>query len=211
MAYTSQRMTINLYISSIGQKQQLVTKITQSPLIDLVREKTGIKLESIQIVAASKLYGQMIGIPGHPYMILSSKLNDNFTDSEKEYVVLHETGHYIYNHTLREIGFFVVLLIIGIVFLKNKRIVWAPVVAVVFGLLFIQFATLSEYEADRFAVSHISDPNGMITATARFKNDHALVLDDHSLEWKLLYRSTPYHIRVEIAVDEISKRANKNN
>lgn len=80
--------------------------------------------------------------------------------------------------TLSKWSFLVVLLIIGIVFLKNKRIVWAPVVAVVFGLLFIQFATLSEYEADRLAVSHISDPNGMITATARFKNDHALVLDD---------------------------------
>jgi Zn-dependent protease with chaperone function len=207
MAYTSQWMVINLYLTSIGQKQQVLTKITESPLIDLIYQKTGVKLDSFQIVASPKMYATMIGIPGHPYMMLSSSLDSKFTDSEKEYVVLHEVGHYVLHHTIKEGLFFLILLLIGIIILRKRTIFLTPVIGIVFGLLFIQFATRSEYESDHYAVSRITDPNGMITSTAKFKNDHYLVLNDYGIKWKLLYRSTPYHVRIQIVENEIAKRS----
>jgi len=207
-AYVSQWMVINLYLSSIGQKQQILTTVSQSPLIDLIGSKTGISLKSFQIVASDKLYGLMIGIPGRPYMVLSSSLDQKFTDSEKEYVVLHEIGHYVLYHSIKEIAFFSLLFLVGIVILRNRKLYLAPILGIIFGLLFIQFASNSEYEADRYAVSRITDPHGMITATNKFKNDRLLPLDDYSIKWKLFYRSTPYHHRIEMADNEITRRNN---
>src|SRR4030066_1530533 len=107
----SQWMVLGLYLTSIGQKQQILTEIKNSPQISLIKSKTGLQLESFRIIASPRLYAVMIGVPGKPYMLLSSRLNQEFTDSEKEYVVLHETGHYLLHHAIKEGIFFVLLFI----------------------------------------------------------------------------------------------------
>ncbi len=208
MAAVSQWMILKLYLSSLGQKQQILTEIKDSPLIELIESKTNLKLHSFRMVASPRLYAAMIGIPGRPYMVLSSRLNDEFSDSEKEYVVLHEIGHYLLHHSIKESAFFLILFIIGCLIVRSRSPLIIPVIGVVFGLLYIQFGMRSEYEADNFSVTHITDPRGMISATEKFKNAHDPPLDDYSPMWPLLYRSTPYHERVNMAEEEIKTRVN---
>jgi len=154
LAYVSQWMTINLYLTSLGQKQQVLTEVKDSPLIELIKSKTDLTLKSFQIIASPKLYAVMIGVPGKPYMILSSKLNQDFTDSEKEYVVLHETGHYLLHHSIKEALFFAGLFILGCFLIKKRPWYLIPILGILFGLIYIQFGMRSEYEADHFAVTH---------------------------------------------------------
>ncbi len=204
---TATWMGLVLYASSIGQQRQPLTKVTDSPLIGLVKDKTGLQLDSFQIAASDRLYGNMVGIPGHPYMMLSSKLNDTFTDSEKEYVVLHEAGHYFLSHTIKESVFGLFLFVIGCFIIHHYRKLYLiPIIGIFFGLLCIQYGMVSEKEADRFAVTHITDPNGMITATEKFRAAHYPPLDDFSPLWPIFYRSNPYHVRIEMAKEEINKR-----
>lgn len=208
MGLVSQWMVLSLYLTIIGQKQQVLTEIKESPLIDLIQTKTGLRLESFRIIASPRLYAVMIGVPGKPYMLLSSRLNQEFTDSEKEYVVLHETGHYLLHHAVKESIFFALLFIIGALIIHHRSKYLIPIVGVVLGLLYIQFGSLSEYEADRFTVKRMTDPQGMISATEKFRAAHSPPLDDSSLRWKLFYRSVPYHDRIAIANEEISSRVN---
>ncbi|OGV97596.1 hypothetical protein A2W24_06160 [Microgenomates group bacterium RBG_16_45_19] len=205
----SQWMVLGLYLTSIGQKQQILTEIKNSPQISLIKSKTGLQLESFRIIASPRLYAVMIGVPGKPYMLLSSRLNQEFTDSEKEYVVLHETGHYLLHHAIKEGIFFVLLFIVGVLIIHHRSKYLIPIVGVILGLLYIQFGSLSEYEADRFTVKHMTNPQGMITATEKFKNAHFPPLDDSSLKWKLFYRSVPYQDRINIANEEIKSRNNR--
>jgi len=203
-------MTINLYLTSIGQKQQVLTEIKDSPIIGVIKDKTGLILDSFRIIASPRLYAVMIGVPGKPYMMLSSKLNQEFTGSEKEYVVLHETGHYLLHHTVKEAVFFLTLFAIGCLLIRKRPWYFIPTIGIVFGLLYIQFGMKNEYEADHFAATHISDPNGMITATEKFKNQNFPPIDDNGIKWKLLYRSTPYNERINIANKEIKSRMDNN-
>jgi Zn-dependent protease with chaperone function len=208
MGAVSQWMVLSLYLTSMGQKRQILTEITDSPLINLIKVKTGLQLTSFRIIASPRLYAVMIGIPGKPYMMLSSRLNEEFTDSEKEYVVLHETGHYLLHHSVKEAIFFGLLFIIGAFIVHKRKWFVVPLAGVILGLVYIQFGMVSEYEADRFAVNHISDPHGMITATEKFKNAHNPPLNDAGLKWRLFYRSTPYRERIEMANKELQSSIN---
>ncbi|MFA5827769.1 MAG: M48 family metalloprotease [Candidatus Shapirobacteria bacterium] len=207
MGYVTQWMGINLYLTGIGQKQKLLTEIKESPLITLIQSKTGLLLSSFRIIASPRPYAVMIGIPNKPFMMLSSQLNQDFTDSEKEYVVLHETGHYQLHHTIKELIFFITFFIISCFIVRKLPLYIIPIIGIALGLFNIQYAMRSEYEADRFAVSHITDPKGMITVTEKFRNAHFPPLDDYSPLWPVLYRSTPYHVRIEMANKEIERRS----
>jgi len=206
LAYVSQWMTINLYLTSLGQKQQGLTEVKDSPLFEVIKSKTGLTLNSFQIIASTKLYAVMIGVPGKPYMMLSSKLNQDFTDSEKEYVVLHETGHYLLHHSIMEALFFALLFILGCFLIRKRPWYFIPIIGILFGLIYIQFGMRSEYEADHYAVTHITDPQGMISATEKFKYQNFPPKDDTGIKWRLLYRSVPYQERIEIAKQEMAIR-----
>jgi Zn-dependent protease with chaperone function len=199
-------MMLNLYLSSVGQKQQLFTEIKSSPLIDLIQTKTGLTLSSFRIVASTRMYALMVGLPNKPYMVLSSALNQAFSDSEKEYIVLHESGHYLLRHGMKEAIAFILLYAIGCLIIRKLPFWSIPCIGIMLGLLYIQVGMHNEYEADHFALIHITDPQGMITATHKFKAQQFPKIDDHSLTWKLLLRSTPYYERVNMANEEIEAR-----
>lgn len=209
LAYVSQWMVINLYLTSLGQKQQVLTEVKDSPLTEVIENKTGLTLNSFRIIASPKLYAVMIGVPNSPYMMLSSRLNQDFTDSEKEYVALHETGHYLLHHSIKEALFFALLFILGCFLIRKRPWYFIPILGILLGLIYIQFGMRSEYEADHFAVTHITDPQGMITATEKFKYQNFPPKDDTGLKWKLLYRSVPYQERIEIAKQEMVIRVGR--
>lgn len=210
MALVAQWMMINLYLSSLGQTQQLLTEIKISPLLDFVQAKTGLKLNSFRIIASPRLYALMVGLPGKPYMVLSSTLDQKFSMSEREYIVLHEVGHYVGRHTMIEIFAFIILFILGLWVIRKLHLWLVPIVGVILALGFIQVGARYEYEADHFALKRMTDPNGMITATAKFKAQQIPRIDDRSIMWKLLLRSTPYYERENLANEEIQARKKGN-
>lgn len=63
MTYTFQWAAINLYLSSFGQKGNLLQKITDSPLIETIYRNTNLRISSFDIVNSPRPYGLMIGLP----------------------------------------------------------------------------------------------------------------------------------------------------
>ena len=75
----------------------------------------------------------------------------------------------------------------------------------------IQMSRIFEYEADNFAVKHITNPSGMITATQKFEKAYAsreLVRhDEDTILGKFIYVGIPYNERVRNAEGERKKRS----
>src|SRR3989338_10777911 len=113
LVYTALWSQVNLFLSSLGQKKSFVTVVQNDDLRKLIRNKTGIDIESIKILESDKPFGMMVGIPTKPQLILSRKLYDTFTPGEMEYVVMHEAGHYKLWHTVTELAAGITLFVVG--------------------------------------------------------------------------------------------------
>lgn len=213
ISFTSwQWMSLYLQATSIKKGRRAIEIIKDKTLLDLIFKKTGLQLTSIRISSSSKLWGMMIGLPKYPYMILSRAVYENFNKDEVEYVVLHETGHYVLAHSAKLAVLYVSLLSIGFVIISSSNIffIWMSV-AFVIGMIMIQISRIFEYEADNFTVSHITNPQGMITATRKFENAYKnfdlIRHDEDTLLGRLIYMGIPYNQRVRNAESEIAKRS----
>lgn len=133
------------------------------------------------------------------WLLFSSRLWSDFTKSEIEYVALHETGHFVLEHPLKEFLAAVGLVLIGWLLIYKNPDWTSGFVAFwgfIFGLLLIQLGKKHEYEADRFAASKLEDTRSMISATAKFE---AFYSRPPSIFQWLFYRGVPYVERVKIA------------
>jgi Zn-dependent protease with chaperone function len=212
LSYISwQWMSLYLFATSIKKGKDAVKIITDKKLLDVIFKKTGLRLASIRISSSQKLFGMMIGLPRYPYMILSQGLYDSFNKDELEYVLLHESGHYILAHSAKLAVLFISFLTIGFVCISNIEIplIWIAV-ALVIGLIQIQMSRIFEYEADNFTVSLMTNPKGMITATKKFaqayKNFDIIRHDEDTLLGHLIYMGIPYNERIRNAEGEIRRR-----
>src|SRR3990167_7649858 len=78
-------------------------KVAQDKWItNLVNKTSEVKLQKFLLVGSRELFGGMSGLPGKPLLSLSKTLYKTFTQKELEYVILHELGHYINIHPLKE-------------------------------------------------------------------------------------------------------------
>ena len=201
-----------LSFSSLKQNNSLIEVIQNQNLQNLILQKTGVNIQSIKLSSSSKLFGMMIGIPGFPQLILTKSLYENFSSSEIEYVVLHETGHYVLWHSVTELVLGLFFLGLGIIIIKkiNGRylsLIMALILGFVLGVIMIKFGRIHEYQADDYALERISDPRGMIQATKKFKNaaNNSIGPKNKLLEF-WFYRSVPYAERIEKAKLEINQR-----
>lgn len=200
---------IRAFLKQIKKGKNIGEKIEDKYLIDLIKEKTGLKLEYIAVFDSEKPMGMMSGIPFKPHMILTKGLLKNFNKSELEYVVLHEAGHCLLWHVVKAIAMFIILAILGagLIFQYHLSMIYSTLLAVIVAIIFNNLSRLLEYETDNFAVSKITDPRGIISATEKFKNYYG----DRKTFWKqLLYRlfylGVPYNERIKIAQKEIKRR-----
>lgn len=202
---------INLFISSLGRSKKPITVIQDEKLYKLLIEKTKAKIRTIKISESTLPFGMMIGIPTQPQLILSREVYDNFNKDELEYVVLHEAGHYILHHSLKELLIGLVFLAIGLFFLTNissfqEGIFLSVILGMVFGIGMIQVGRMKELEADRYTLERISNPKGMITATHKFRDAYKNKSSNNALIRYLFYRGNPYENRIKMANEEIKKR-----
>lgn len=168
-------------------------------------------MENIRIMNSEKPFAQMAGLPGNPFMIISKNLYTTFSKDELEYVILHETAHYKYNHTLKELGVFMFsyLTCALIVMLVKDSFAWIisiPLLTLAITISNIQIARLFEHQADEYAARTMHNPHGMISATKRFMSFYGTIPPETSRRRKLFYRGTPYSERIRIAEKEIEKR-----
>jgi Zn-dependent protease with chaperone function len=131
-------------------------------------------------------------------------------------VVLHEAGHYVMWHLVKELTVGIILFIIGIIILKriknlNKSIIFSIFLGLLFGILLVQIGKYHELQADKYTVKRISNPEGMIGATERFRDYHGKKYsqNQNSVIQFLFYRADPYDNRIKMAREEIEYRNNK--
>lgn len=203
-------MQIKLFYSSLGKKK-ILNPIPHPDAFQHLIEKTGIPLKNISLIESDKPFAMMMGYPGNPRMILSRYLYKTFSRDELEYVILHETAHYKYNHSLLELGIFVFSYVCcaGLFYFVQDAFIWPisiPVFALVLIVSNIQFARLFERQADTYAAAHMHNPHGMISATHHFRSFYGNIPPEGSRRHWLFYRGTPYSERIAIAEAELKKR-----
>ncbi|MCX6730624.1 MAG: M56 family metallopeptidase [Candidatus Roizmanbacteria bacterium] len=208
---TWQWMSLYLFATSIGNKKEAIKIITDNKLLEIIFKKTGLRLASIRVSSSQKPWGMMIGLPRYPYMVLSQGLYDSFDKDELEYVLLHESGHYMLAHSAKLAVLFISFLTIGFVSVSNIELplIWI-VIALIIGLIQIQMSRLCEYEADAFTLARMTNPKGMITATQKFakayKHFDVIRHDEDTFLGRLIYMGIPYNERIRNAEREIIRR-----
>lgn len=192
-----------------------VVAVQDIKLKELIERKTGVIINKFLIPQYERSFGAMFGIPGNPQLYLSKGLYERFAPEEIEYVVLHEVGHYVLKHTLIEAVALFILAIIGCFLLHGfvgfNGVAVAVILGFIFGITMVYFTRLKEYQADKYAVTRVGDPKGMITATEKFR---FIYKDGNSIRKQismLFFRGTPYQKRIQIAKEEIEKRRSNTN
>jgi len=207
--YTSCWVPIGLFWSSLGKKKKIITVIKDQKLVQLIKLKTGLVIPQLKISESTRLFGMMIGIPTRPQLILSRALYESFDKDEIEYVLMHEVGHYKLSHGVKETTVGVILLITGIFILRQSpNLLLAIVLGVVFGIMVIRVGRIFEYQADAYALEKMSNPQGMITATEKFRNYYGRKYTENKnkLISSLFYVGNPYDNRIKMAKEKLGRR-----
>jgi len=203
-------LQIKLTLSTLEQRK-IFEPVKDENLLNLIFEKTGLKLSAIQIFNSPIFFAMMGSFLSKPVMILSKKLYENFSEKELEYVIFHETGHYLLAHNLKEILIGISLSVLGSVFILTFSVNFfvSFLLALIFGIFAIQLFRGFEYQADKFALKALGTPTAMISATKKFVKGNNAKLINRGLGriFKLLFvRTVPYWERVKIAEEFIFKK-----
>lgn len=200
-------VAISLFVSSLGQKKAPIMIVENIPLLQLIKDKTGIGITNVKISESQQPFAFMVGIPTQPQLIISRAVYDNFNPSAMEYVLIHEAGHYKFWHGVTEFGAMLILLIIGVVLIKKLNLGFVKIIilGLFFGILLIQLGKFDEIQADKFTAKTMTDPQGMIEATNNFRNYHGkrYTENENKLLEFLFYRSNPYDNRIKMAEEQI--------
>lgn len=202
---------INIFLSSFGKAKKSFRLVRDKWVIKILKEKASMNIENIKILNSNLLFGMMAGIPGHPQLMLSEKLYEDFSKDELEYVLFHEAGHYKLGHSVIELSVGMLLLILGIFILISfqSNILFAISLGLLFGILMIQFGRLKEIQADTFSLKRMINPEGMVTATNKFFRAWKSRSSKNKLILFLFYRGNPYTNRIKMAKKEIQFRLSK--
>lgn len=144
----------------------------------VIKRKTGLDLKRIILFNSNKLFGMMPGIPWKPELILSRGLYHSLNKDELEWVILHEAGHCVLWHVVKTAFIQLFFLIFGIFILYKFQLSITTTLIVPFISLFISIICIQvirhfiEYEADKFSISKVDNPKGVITAQEKFKKTY---------------------------------------
>lgn len=151
-----------------------------------VKKKTGLTLLVITLFHDKKMYGMMAGLPFWPKMILSTELYKSLNKDELEWVILHEAAHCVLWHNLQAFLIEIVILFFGIyaINVAHMNIFQVIILSLVLSIVCVQIIRwTTEYVADRYSISRVDNPKGVITAQIKFKKNYAnnLLNDEKSI------------------------------
>ncbi|MEI6887546.1 MAG: M48 family metalloprotease [bacterium] len=179
-------------------------------MTDLVKQKTGLNITIKELSEQRHMIGFMLTQrPLKPVMVFSQKMLSSFNFDELEWVVLHESAHYMkfHNYKLIATNIFCFLIAYLLIMLLNLPFLVALIVIVIFSIVYIQCAKIFEYEADRYAIGNVNNPEGVITGNLKMKDSK---ISKNILFSKLFVIAVPSDKRIQMAKEEIKKRTLKN-
>lgn len=193
----------------IGPKIKM-RKLDDKWIKSVVKKKTGLTLSYITLFEDKKMYGMMTGLGPliMPRMILSEGLYKNLNKDELEWVILHEAGHCVLWHNLKAFFIEMVILSFGIylITLTKVNLILIPPIALLLSFICIQVIRwLIEYSADKYSIERVDNPNGVITAQDKFRNNSYknLFSDEKSIWRSLLVWNIYPSKRIQMAKDRL--------
>lgn len=187
----------------VGKKIK-TSSVKDSWINKIVKKKTGLLLLDITIFHDKRMYGMMAGLPFWPKMILSEGLYKNFNKNELEWVILHEAGHCVLWHNLEAFIIELVFIFSGLYLIKVYEINFfiSFFISVSFSLICIQVIRWTiEYAADKYSISRVANPRGVITAQDKFRKNYFKnpFNKEGSILRFLLHWNITYTKRIEMA------------
>ena len=185
----------------IKLRKNIIIPFENEKLLAKMRKKTKLPLSIKILDEKNKMIGFMISSPPFkPVMLFSKKLYKSFNDDEMEWVILHESGHYLMLHNLRFIVVQLTLFLTGVYlfyWLKTSFVI-TVLIFIVLSLIYIQLAKIFEYQADNYAAKNMDNPKGMITGNIKMMKVNKGLFRNKILRY-LLTIAIPFEERIEIA------------
>lgn len=143
----------------------------------------------------------MPSIPIKPIIVISSSAREYLIDDELEWLVLHEAGHCVLWHTVKETLVQITVLVIGVVTVSsfNVPLIFVLVYAILLGIIWYQLERFFELQADTFSLNRMSNPEGMITANQKMKSRVKNIIYKTPILIKLLTPHPTYDQRMKMA------------
>jgi Zn-dependent protease with chaperone function len=205
--FISQWFLLPTMISGIFRATQ-TSRVEQDPaILEFLKKEGKIHFNSYRVIHSSKPFAAIGGVPGFPQLFISKALLDTFSTDEMHYVLMHEVGHVTRQHVLREVMLMIAIIsMVWSLFAKihlwqkprKTQLILACFAGVFLGMVMIQFERIHEYEADYYAIQHLKDPQGMVTAAGKLKEAWGTP-ERQTIIRELLYRGVPYEARISIA------------
>jgi len=153
------------------------SKIKTSTIVDrwilkAIKDKTGLVLKNLIIFHDKRPYAMMAGIYPFPKLIISEEMYKVFNKDEIEWVILHEAGHHLLWHNLEAIVIEGTMLVLGVklINLFMLNIFLSGVLSLIFSILTVQIIRYAiEYQADKYSIKKVSNPQGVITAQEKLR------------------------------------------
>lgn len=206
--YFTNWFQINTLTKALISHRKRISLSEDAKYIKVIYNSTGLKLNRITVFETDQLFGMMAGIPGRPELILSRGLIRMLTDAEMEWVLLHEAAHHLFWHNPKALLIEVIFLAGGFFTyfsmseMIGPKILILIIIAVITALLCIQsLRYIIEYQADRYAISKVSQPQAVISAQDKFilSPNPGLFSKPDSIGRKLLHWNILPQQRIAIA------------
>ena len=171
----------------IGPKIKTST-IVNKWILRTIKNKTGLVLKNITIFHDKRPYAMMGGIYPFPKLIISEEMLKVFNKDELEWVLLHEAGHHLLWHNLKAIIIEGTMITLGLklIYLFQLNIFLSGILSLFFSILTVQVIRYAiEYQVDKFSIRRVTNPQGVITAQAKFKKYYKTNLYKLFLNWNI--------------------------
>jgi hypothetical protein len=204
--YLTNWFQINTFVISLLHPRKSIKTIKDDWIISTVKQKTGLTLKRIIVFKNQQLFGMMPGIPLRPELILSSALYKKLDRDEMEWVILHEAGHCVLWHVVKSGVVELTFLVLGL-WLVSQKPIFSFIMGVILSLLCIQVLRLFEYEADKYSIDRVANPQGVITAQEKFRQsrnpDREWLYSEQSIFRNLLFWNIMPSQRIAIAKERL--------
>jgi|SRR3989339_1374780 len=192
----------------IGSKIKTST-IVDEWIIKTIKEKTGLALKNITIFHDKRPYGMMGGIYPFPILIISEEMYKSFNHNEMEWVLLHEAGHHLLWHNLEAIIIEGITMFLGIklIYLLLLNVFWSGILSAFFSILTVQIIRyVIEYQADKFSIKRVTNPQGVVTAQAKLRKYYNISLfnSEKSLIRIFLHWNISPDLRIKMAKSRLA-------
>lgn len=186
------------------------SKIVDKWIISTIKDKTGLVLKNLTIYHDKMPYGMMAGIPYFPELIISEKLYKIFNKDEMEWVILHEAGHCVLWHNPLAIIIEFILMFGGTYLTKiaQLNIFSTILLSLILSIISVQIIRrIVEYEADKFSISRVTNPQGVITAQDKFRKyyTNSVFGSEDSIVRKLFHWNISPVLRIKMAKQRLSQ------